>query len=58
MFGEGDRLTELSMQQQRLEFEQSQIKQAQIAGEEYEEARDLEIEVELEDIALESNSIT
>jgi hypothetical protein len=58
MFSEGDRLTELSMQQQRLEFEQSQIRQAQVAGEEYEEARDLEIEVELEDIALESNSIT
>lgn len=58
MFSEGDRLTELSIQQERLEFEQLAILEARESGEEYDEARDLEIEVELEDIATESSSIT
>lgn len=58
MFSEGDRLTELSIMQERLEFEQLQILEATEAGEEFDEARDLEIEVELEDIATESSSIT
>ncbi len=58
MLSEGDRLTDLSIQQERLAFEQIQITQAKESGDDYDEARDLEIEVELEDIATESNSIT
>lgn len=58
MFSEGDRLTDLSIQQERLAFEQQQITTAKESGDDFDEARDLEIEVELEDIATESASIT
>jgi KaiC/GvpD/RAD55 family RecA-like ATPase len=58
MLVEGDRLTELSIQQERLTYEQQLIMQASDAGEDYDEARALEIELELEDVATESESIT
>ena len=58
MLKEGDRLTELIMQKERLEYEMESFAQAAENGEEVDEARQLEVEAELEDVCLESDSIT
>lgn len=53
MLSEGDRLTELCVQKERLELERDQLLEDQS-----DEARLLEIEAELEDVIIESDSIT
>lgn len=53
MLSEGDRLTEISVQKERLELERDQLLEDQS-----DEARLLEIEAELEEIVIESDSIT
>ena len=58
MLTEGDRLTELIIQKERLESELNAIQVCIEEGIEYDEARKLEIEGELEDVVLESDSIT
>ena len=58
MLKEGDRLTELMVQKERLEFAIEANREAAENGEEYDEARQLEIEGELEDVCQESDSIT
>jgi hypothetical protein len=52
MLTEGDRLTELCMQKERLELERDSLLEDQS-----DEARLLEIEAELEDVIIESDSI-
>lgn len=54
MLQEGDRLTELMMQKERLELEREQL----VEEGSQDEARLLEIDAELEDVVLESDSIT
>lgn len=58
MLKEGDRLTDLILQKERLEFEAESNSTAAENGEAVDEARQLEIEAELEDVVLESDSIT
>ena len=58
MLTEGDRLTELMVQKERLEYEQESFIEAEEQGEEVDEARQLEVEAELEDVVMESESIT
>ena len=58
MLKEGDRLTELIVQKERLEYEMESFAQAAENGEEVDEARHLEVEGELEEVCLESDSIT
>ena len=58
MLTEGDRLTELILQKERLESELNAIHVCIEEGIEYDEARKLEIERDLEDVVLESDSIT
>lgn len=58
MLGEGDRLTELLVEKERLEFEQEQLITARDNGEEVDEERMLEVEALLEDVVTESDSIT
>ena len=58
MLEEGDRLTELSVLKERLELELQVIEDAEQNGEDFDEANKIEIEAELDDINLESNSIT
>ena len=58
MLKEGDRLTELIMQKERLEMELEENAEAAANGGTIDEARQLEIEGELEDVVLESDSIT
>ena len=58
MLTEGDRLTELILQKERLESELNAIHVCMEEGIEYDEVRKLEIEGELEDVVLESDSIT
>ena len=58
MLEEGDRLTELIVQKERLEFEMESNAQAGEEGGEFDQERQLEIEAELEDVVLESDSIT
>ena len=58
MLTEGDRLTELILQKERLESEINAIHVCIEEGIEYDEARKLEIERDLEDVVLESDSIT
>ena len=53
MFELGDRMTEISIQKDRIEMEQQQIMDAQDNGEEIDEARKLEIENEIEELDLE-----
>ena len=55
MLKEGDRLTELSVEKERLEMELEVLKMAEDGGD---EVRQLEIEQELEDINIEVQSIT
>lgn len=58
MLKEGDRLTELIVQKERLEYEMEANTNAAEEGGEFDEARQLEIEAELEDVCTESDSIT
>ena len=58
MLKEGDRLTELIVQKERLEYEMEANANAEQEGGEFDEARQLEIEGELEEVCLESDSIT
>ena len=58
MLEEGDRLTELSVLKERLELELQVIEDAEQNGEDFDEAKKIEIEAELDDLNLESNSIT
>ena len=58
MLEEGDRLTELSVLRERLELELQVIEDAEKNGEDFDEAKKIEIEAELDDLNLESNSIT
>ena len=59
MLEEGDRLNELVIQKERLEFELSDLEQKQEEGSpDFDEARSLEIQAELEDIVVETDSIT
>ena len=58
MLKEGDRLTDLIVQKERLEFEMEANGNAPENGGEMDEERQLEIEAELEDVCLESDSIT
>ena len=58
MLEEGDRLTELSVLKERLELELQVIEDAEQNGEDFDEANKIEIEAELDDLNLESNSIT
>ena len=58
MLKEGDRLTDLIMQKERLEFEMETNANAEENGGTFDEERQLEIEGELEDVCLESDSIT
>ena len=58
MLTEGDRLTELILEKERLESEMNAINVCIDEGIEYDEARRLEIERDLEDVVLESDSIT
>ena len=58
MLEEGDRLTELSVLKERLELELQVIEDAEQNGEDFDEGKKIEIEAELDDINLESNSIT
>lgn len=52
MLGEGDRLTELMIEKERMEFEMLDL------DEQEDEGRRMELEAELEDIVIESESIT
>ena len=58
MLSEGDRLTELIIQKERLESELNAIHTCMDEGIDYDEARKLEIERDLEDVMMESDSIT
>ena len=59
MLEEGDRLNELVIQKERLEFELADLEQKQEEGSpDFDEARSLEIQAELEDIVIETDSIT
>lgn len=58
MLKEGDRLTELIVQKERLEYEMEANTNSAEEGGEFDEARQLEIEAELEDVCVESDSIT
>ena len=58
MLKEGDRLTDLIVQKERLEMEMEVNATAEESGDTFDEARQLEIEGELEDVVLESDSIT
>jgi len=58
MLEEGDRLTDLILQKERLEYEMEENATAPDNGGEFDEARQLEIEAELEDVVTESDSIT
>jgi len=58
MLKEGDRLTDLILQKERLEFEMEENANAEDNGETFDETRQLEIEGELEDVVCESDSIT
>ena len=59
MLEEGDRLNELVIQKERLEFELADLEQKQEEGSpDFDEARSLEIQAELEDIVVETDSIT
>lgn len=59
MLEEGDRLNELVIQKERLEFELQDLEQKQEEGSsDFDEARQLEIQAELEDIVIETESIT
>lgn len=58
MLKEGDRLTELMIQKERLEMEMEENTQAAENGGDFNEERQLEIEGELEDVCEETDSIT
>lgn len=58
MLTEGDRLTELIVQKERLEDESNELNSCIAEGKEYDQVRLIEVEQELEDVDLESNSIT
>ena len=58
MLTEGDRLTELIVQKERLEDESNELNSCIAEGKEYDQVRLIEVEQELEDVELESNSIT
>lgn len=58
MLKEGDRLNELIIEKERLELEMEELAEAAEEGGEFDEARQLEIENELEDVVTESDSIT
>lgn len=58
MLKEGDRLNDLIVEKERLELEMEELGEAADAGGEFDEARQLEIETELEDVVTESDSIT
>lgn len=58
MLKEGDRLTDLMVQKERLEFEIESNATAAEEGLEFDETRQLEIEAELEDVCDETDSIT
>lgn len=58
MLEEGDRLTQLSIEKERLEMELNIIEDYESKGIEFDEERKLEVEESLEEINLESNSIT
>ncbi len=58
MLKEGDRLTELIIEKERLEYEMEANSNAEEEGGSFDEAKQLEIEGQLEDVCLESDSIT
>lgn len=58
MLEEGDRLTQLSIEKERLEMELNIIEDYESKGIEFDEERKLEVEESLEEVNLESNSIT
>lgn len=58
MLKEGDRLTDLIVEKERLEMEMEENSNAAESGGTFDEARQLEIEGLLEDVVLESDSIT
>ena len=58
MLQEGDRLTELNVQQARLEYEMEANAEAGENGGSFDPERQLQIETELEEVCEESNSIT
>ena len=59
MLEEGDRLNELVIQKERLEFELADLEEKQEEGSpDFDEARMLEIQAELEDVVIETDSIT
>lgn len=49
----GDRLTDLMLERERLEMEYQNIQDQKEASEEFDEARELEIEQELEELNME-----